>query len=73
VVFQEDLLERIQRCFRREYSTMMLLHGTLLDQILDYVQVMRLAVHSYPYFPNALALTIALAKQTGWSAGRAVY
>ena len=70
---QEDLLERIQRCFRREYSTMMLLNGTLFDQILDYVQIMRMAVHSYPYFPNALALSMALAKQTGWSAGRTVY
>jgi hypothetical protein len=69
---QEKQLDAVQASYRREYSTLVLIHGTLMDQILTPVQVARLLVHSFPYFPNGLAISLALARRERWTPAPAV-
>jgi hypothetical protein len=66
-LLQEKQLDAVQASYRREYSTLVLIHGTLMDQILTPVQVARLLVHSFPYFPNGLAISLALARRERWA------
>ncbi|KXZ45487.1 hypothetical protein GPECTOR_54g228 [Gonium pectorale] len=57
-----EVLQTLQRNLRREKSAHLLLRGFLFGQTLSALQFVKMAVYSWPWFPDATALVATVAE-----------
>jgi hypothetical protein len=58
---EAEVLPALSRNLRKESAAHLLLRGFLFGRTLSILQAARVMVHSYPWFPNATALTATAA------------
>lgn len=58
---EAEVLPALSRNLRKESAAHLLLRGFMFGRLLSILQAARVMVHSYPWFPNATALTAAAA------------